>query len=82
MKVLVLFGSRKATYPGQYAPEALECIDEYVHEEFPTYLTDKKAEYLATNDFDSLEIITLEVNENDVSAKLFPSRGVLKASVQ
>ncbi len=38
MKLYVLFGQRKCTYDGQYAPEALAIADEWTMDENPQYI--------------------------------------------
>lgn len=81
MKILVLMGQRKCSYPGEYAPEALACINEYGHDENPEYLNDARKDELATNDFDSVEIITLSVPDAEIDRRLFPERAPVKADV-
>lgn len=46
MRVYVLFGQRVETYDGQYAPEALDVIDEYTVEDNPQYMDQSLAQKL------------------------------------
>ena len=62
MRVFILFGQRKCAYPGQYAPEALEIMDEYAHEDGnPEWLHEKLAEYENTGEFDGVRIIEVDL---------------------
>lgn len=42
MKLYILFGQRKCTYDGQYAPEALAIADEWTMDENPDYIENEK----------------------------------------
>ena len=54
MKLYILFGQLIERYPGEYAPEALECMDEYGMEENPEYLDDKMKEFSKTEEFEKI----------------------------
>lgn len=72
MKLYVLFGQRKENYPGQYAPEALECIDEWGMEDNGAWIGDKKREFEATGEFESLVIVPLEMDGAALMQRLRP----------
>lgn len=72
MKLFVLFGQRVENYPGQYAPEALECIDEFGMEENPDWLEDKMKRARASNEYENLAIIPLEVDQSRIMQFLRP----------
>lgn len=60
MFLYVLFGQRKENYPGQYAPEALEVMDEYAYHENGEWLQEKLLEGEKTGEFAALKI--MEIN--------------------
>lgn len=70
MKLYVLFGQRKEDYEGQFGVEALYCASEYDMDENPEYLHKKKELQQRNEDFEALEIVTLEVNEAEIEAIL------------
>lgn len=70
MKIYVLFAQRKCRYDGEYAPEALEVIDEFGMDENPEFLRIKQEEYKNTNEFDSVVIIPINVLDADIDARL------------
>lgn len=65
MKLHILFGQRKEDYPGQYAPEALEVMDEYGYDENGEWLQNKLEEYWGHNEFVSLKIIEVDVGSTE-----------------
>lgn len=73
MKLYILFGQRIERYPGEYAPEALEVMDEYGMEENPEYLDDKMQEFSKTEEFESLAIVPLAVDQSSIMNLLRPS---------
>ena len=66
MKIHILFGLRKQSYPGQYAPEALEVMDEYAMDDNLDYLKDKSEEYKKSDEFQSLRIFEIKVDQNRI----------------
>lgn len=62
MIIKVIFGQRKESYLGEYAPEALEVMDEYRYSENPDWLNGKYSEYEASKDFSSLRIIDIHID--------------------
>lgn len=81
MKLFVLFGQRKCTYPGEYAMEALACMDENSQSDNPDYLDGEHAKYKQSGEFDRLSIVNLSVSEKDVRLVLYPEQQAIQASV-
>lgn len=81
MKLYVLMGQRHEQYEGQYAPEALDIIDEYTYDENPKWIFDKKEIHENTDEFESVAIITLEVDTNDIMKRLRPDTQPLSTKV-
>lgn len=72
MKLYVLFGQRKCTYEGQYAPEALAIADEWTMDENPQYIGEELDKYIKNKEFTSLEIIPIEVSLKKIIELLSP----------
>lgn len=72
MKLFVLYGQRKCQYPGQYAPEALACMDENAHSDNPDYLNDAKESNAATGEFDALAIVSFTYDAAELDRRLHP----------
>ncbi|HBO2935359.1 TPA: hypothetical protein L4R50_000355 [Pseudomonas aeruginosa] len=81
MKLFVLFGQRKCDYPGQYAMEALACMDENGNSDNPDYLEGELAKYKQSREFDRLSIVTLAVSEDSIKRVLYPEQKPIEASV-
>jgi hypothetical protein len=81
MKVLVLFGQRKCSYPGEFGLEALACMDEYGNGDNPDYMREQHEEYQASDEFDRLAIITLDVDDTAIAKILYPEAKPVPASV-
>ncbi len=81
MIIYVLMGQRKENYPGEYAPEALACMDDEGQSVNPDYLASKKAEADETNDFESTVIVALEANTRAILSLLRPAATVIPAAV-
>lgn len=81
MKLFVLFGQRKCTYPGEYAMEALACMDENGQSDNPDYLEGELAKHEQSREFDRLSIVELAVSEKDVRRVLYPEQQAIPASV-
>lgn len=71
-KVHVLFGQRKCRYDGEYAPEALEICDEYMADENPDWIAEKKMEYEKSNEFSSLAVVPIVIPYGILEKRLFP----------
>lgn len=81
MDFFVLVGHRKETYKGEYAPEALEVIDDIGNHENPDFLIKKKAEYERTQEFNSLTIIRIRVPAKSITDALYPKQNTIHGSV-
>lgn len=81
MKLFVLFGQRKCSYPGEYAMEALACMDENGQSDNPDYLEGEHAKHEQGGDFDRLSIVELAVSEKEVRRVLYPEQQAIPASV-
>jgi len=81
MKIIVLMAQRKCSYPGQFSPEALECMSEDHHSDNPDFLHSKKNEYSQTNEFDALELVTLDVSTEAIVQILSPKNVCIEAAV-
>lgn len=68
-------GQRICRYPGQYAPEVLEDIDETTLDANPEYvetITDKVAMYKNSAEFSSIGMLTTYVKTSDIEKILNP----------
>lgn len=81
MDVFLLMGQRKESYPGEYAPEALECMDEYGYSDNSEWLHDKKTAAEATGEFERVEIIRLAVDSRAIMRILRPLTEPVAAEV-
>ena len=81
MKLLVLVGQRKCDYPGQYALEALACMDDVGNSDNPEYLEGEHASHEKSGEFDRLGVVTLTFSEQDVLRVLYPERQEIAAAV-
>lgn len=81
MKVYVIFGQRKESYPGQFGLEALVCMSEHENEENSSYLPDTLQEKRDSDEFSSVAIVTLEVNATSIRKILQPELTAISAAV-
>lgn len=81
MILYVLFGQRKCNYPGQYAPEALEVMDEFGYEENPQWLEEKKEKCKATGEFMAVEIIELAAPTSEIEQRLMPRHEPIEGKI-
>ena len=81
MKLLVLMAQRHCRYPGQYGPEALAGMTEFEVSDNPTHLPKLLARHRKDPDIASAEIITLEVDGDEVGRRLFPTQDPLTAQI-
>lgn len=81
MRLFVLMGQRKERYRGEYAPEALACMDEVGQEDNPDYLNDKKVECDFAKEFERTEIIVIDVDSKAIMQRLRPEDSVIAATV-
>jgi hypothetical protein len=79
MKIKMIIAQRKCNYTGQYAPECLEAISEFAYDDYPEYLDNKLVEYRESKEFDSIEMITISIENKDVDSALYPNKKVIPA---
>lgn len=72
MKLHVLFAQRKERYSGEYGLEALEIQTEYDAEDNPAYLPKALEKHQATQEFEALAVVDLDVNEAEIRKALQP----------
>lgn len=77
MKIHVIFGQRHCRYEGEYAPEALEIIDEYGNDDNPGFLIDALAKHRKSNEFSAVEVVNVEVDEEKIHKILNPSHDIV-----
>jgi hypothetical protein len=63
MSIYILFGQRICSYPGEFAPEALEVMSEFDYGASAEWLHDKLAEAEKTGEFEALRIINVGVGD-------------------
>ena len=80
MKLYILFGHRFESYEGQYAPEALEVVDECTMDENSEWIYEKKKKYEETGDFDILKIMVVHI-DNKTFDRLFFEIEALEGSI-
>ena len=73
----ILVGQRKCSYPGQYAPEALEVMDANGMSDNPDWLIDKQSEYESSDEFKTLKIVKVFVHQDYIDEILFPPDPIL-----
>ena len=84
MKLYVLFAQRKESYEGEYAPEALECIDDVGNDDNPAWLISKMKDANNEDDeFVSAKIFEIELPKgsgdfirNQLMGKIPPIKAV------
>jgi len=67
MKIKVLFGLRKESYAGQYAPEALVVVDEFTDEENPDYFDEAARKSRSKYDeWMSFAVVEIGIDQEEV----------------
>ena len=62
MKLYLLFGQRVCSYPGQYAPELIDAVDEYTDEDNSEYFDAKYKDACSSGEFSSVIIASTHVD--------------------
>jgi len=78
----VIFGQRKERFPGEYAPEALDVADWIAMEENPEWIQERLQHHKDTKEFESLEIVRIEVDLSDIMRRLRPNGSAISAKVR
>lgn len=81
MDLLILFAQRKENYPGEYAPEALEIVTEYDYDENPDFINCKAIDAGKNPEFESAEIIRVQVDIEAIMRRLRPSEEPIKGTI-
>lgn len=81
MDFLILVGQRKCRYDGEYAPEALQVIDDIGNSDNPDFLLDEKEKATASGEFDSVSILTVRVPDASVTECLYPAQRPVRGEV-
>ena len=78
--LITLWGQRKESYKGQYAPELIAAIDEYGNEDNPAYLSVEEDKAQRSKEFTHIQYITIELNETAFQKQLYgePLKGEIK----
>lgn len=66
MKIYVLFGQREERYEGQYAPEAMEIMDEFGYDENPQYLHRKLEMKKKQSDIVNAKIFEIDLGKGSL----------------
>ena len=72
----ILVGQRVCSYPGEYAPEALEVMDDNAMGDNEEWMLEKMKEYRDSNEFTNLVILQVKVSDAEVDRVLMPSTHV------
>ena len=68
----IMIGQRKCSYPGEYAPEALEVMDDDAIGDNEVYMIEKLKHYTESQEFNSIVTIRVNIPDGDIDAALFP----------
>jgi len=82
MNVYILFGQRICDYPGQFAPEALEVMDEFAYDENAEWLHEKLEAAKKTKEFEALRIIHIGVGDMEKLRELIVGIPSIKGEVK
>ena len=81
MKIICLFGQRECSYPGQYAPELLDAIDEIGNSDNSDYLDESEKKYADYKEFTIIKRITVSIPDEEFDAAFFPKEIEIKGKV-
>lgn len=70
MTVHVIFGQRKCSYPGEYAPEVIDAATQWQLEDNTEWPTTRAKEAEATGDFSTVRVLDLEVDQDQIAKLL------------
>lgn len=77
VSLYVLFGQRKGSHPGEYAPEALEVMDEFGYDDNGVWLHEKLEHYKKTEStIKRLEIIKIKIDYEQIRKIMSPNHTV------
>lgn len=81
MYLYVVFGQRRENYPGELGPEAISVIDEFGHDENPTYIETERSEAAGSGDYENVVVARLDVSQDAIMTLLRPSTSTVVAHV-
>lgn len=81
MKLYVIFAKRKCRYHGEYAPEALEVMDEFAMESSPEWFSEKMQTHKANSDFENVVAVVLNVSDQKIDDALSVKMPEIQATV-
>jgi hypothetical protein len=81
MKLHLILGQRKCSYPGQYAPEALDVADENTMSDNPEWFSERLAMHKKEPDFTSIGVLLINVPDSAIQAALDPKVPEVDAQV-
>ena len=73
MLIKVIFAQEKESYPGEYAPTALEIVTEYDYDENPEWFDKKLIKYRNIPVYTHVAVINIEIKDEDLDTRLFPN---------
>jgi len=81
MLIKVIFAQEKESYPGEYAPTALEVVTEYDYDENSDWLDKKLIKYRNTPEYTHVAVIDIEIKDEDLDARLFPNETTIDGKI-
>ena len=70
MTIHVLFGQRKCSYPGEYAPEPLAVSSDIIDDDNPDYMAGELEKAKASGEYESVRIISFDVDADEIDRLL------------
>jgi len=80
MKLYVLFAQRVCSYPGEYAPEALEICDEYTMEVNSEWMQKEEQDIRDNDEFTSCAVIEVDISSAGLEVIVNRLSGIDKIS--
>jgi len=81
MLIKVIFAQEKESYPGEYAPTALEIVTEYYYDENPEWFDKKLIKYRNIPVYTHVAVINIEIKDEDLDARLFPNHTTMHGKI-
>jgi hypothetical protein len=81
MELLVVMAQREEHYEGQFGPEALAVMTGHNHADNPDYLQKILKDARNSGEYAAVELVRLRVNNEAITAALFPNREAIAAKV-
>ena len=72
MKIYCLFIQRKCAYPGQYAPELYDAIDEFANSENLEYMLKAMFRAMQDSDIESYKELVIRIDDEELKRALNP----------